>query len=217
MPHDESPGRRRASRTPTSGGTTISDDGPSGHRARRRAAGAGRRRRVTGQWAQHRAGRRRRRPGRQLHHVDGHARGRRHTNERFGGPVAGYAPAALASWIRKTGGVPAPSGKGPTGQHLFLEHDRPEIAAAARWYLEPVDYLTMRFTGVAAASHASMTAALAHRQPAPRPDGVRRRARRRGRRRRGRSCRRSSPRLGGRHACATTSPTSSGSPPACRW
>jgi xylulokinase len=42
---------------------------------------------------------------------------------------------------------------------LFLERDEPESAAAARWYLEPVDYLTMRFTGRAAASHASMSAA----------------------------------------------------------
>ena len=35
----------------------------------------------------------------------------------------------------------------------------PSVARAARWYLEPVDYLSMRFTGVAAASPASMTAA----------------------------------------------------------
>ncbi len=34
----------------------------------------------------------------------------------------------------------------------------PTVAAAARWYLEPVDYLSMRFTGRAAASHASMSA-----------------------------------------------------------
>jgi xylulokinase len=86
------------------------------------------------------------------------SRGRRHTKERFGGPVAGYSAAVLPRWIRKTGGVPAPSGKGPTGQHLFLTRDRPDIAAAARWFLEPVDYLTMRFTGVASATHASMTA-----------------------------------------------------------
>ena len=42
---------------------------------------------------------------------------------------------------------------------LYLERDQPEIASAARWYLEPVDYLTMRFTGRAAASHASMSGA----------------------------------------------------------
>jgi xylulokinase len=86
------------------------------------------------------------------------SRGRRHAKERFGGPLAGYSAAVLPRWIRKTGGVPAPSGKGPTGQHLFLSEDRPDIAAAARWFLEPVDYLTMRFTGRASATHASMTA-----------------------------------------------------------
>jgi xylulokinase len=85
-------------------------------------------------------------------------RGWRHVRERFGGPVGGYAPTLLARWIRKTGGVPAASGRGPTGQHLFLLHERADVAAAARWFLEPVDYLTMKFTGVASATHASMTA-----------------------------------------------------------
>ena len=42
--------------------------------------------------------------------------------------------------------------------HTLATH-HPEVAAAARWYLEPVDYLAMRFTGEAAATHASMTAA----------------------------------------------------------
>jgi xylulokinase len=42
---------------------------------------------------------------------------------------------------------------------LYLEHDEPAVAERARWYMEPVDYLSMRFTGVPAASHASMTAA----------------------------------------------------------
>ena len=85
-------------------------------------------------------------------------RGRRHAKERFGGPLAGYSASVLSRWVRKTGGIPAPSGKGPTGQHLFLLRDRPDVTAAARWFLEPVDYLTMRFTGVASATHASMTA-----------------------------------------------------------
>ncbi len=34
----------------------------------------------------------------------------------------------------------------------------PEIAEATRWYMEPIDYLTMRFTGVASATHASRLA-----------------------------------------------------------
>lgn len=57
-------------------------------------------------------------------------------------------------WMDKRGG----RGE-PIGHMLFLERDCPDVARAASWYLEPVDYLTMRFTGVAAASHASMTAA----------------------------------------------------------
>lgn len=83
-------------------------------------------------------------------------RGGRHAGAAVGGPVAGYSPVALARWVRRTGGVPPPNGKGPLGQHLFLTRDRPEVAAAARWFLEPIDYLTTRFTGRATATQASM-------------------------------------------------------------
>ncbi len=86
-------------------------------------------------------------------------RGGVHARQRFGGPVSGYAPRALLAWVRKTGGAPSTSGADPIGHMLHLGADRPDIAAAARWYLEPVDYVSMRFTGVAAASPASMTAA----------------------------------------------------------
>ncbi|MDC5697190.1 FGGY-family carbohydrate kinase [Intrasporangium calvum] len=78
-------------------------------------------------------------------------------NARLGGPVAGYHPLRLAEWIRKTGGVPGE--KDVIAHVLHLEERRPDIANRTRWYLEPVDYITMRFTGVATASHASMTAA----------------------------------------------------------
>lgn len=86
-------------------------------------------------------------------------RGGRYSRATFGGPVQGYAPLALLRWIRLTGGAPSTSGSDPIGHMLFLERADPETARAASWYLEPVDYLSMRFTGVAAASHASMTAA----------------------------------------------------------
>src|SRR4051794_8752839 len=75
-----------------------------------------------------------------------------------GGPVAGYDPVALATWVRRTGGVPSKNGDDPVGHLLLLEQDR-SVANRAHWYLEPVDHLTMRFTGVPAASHMSMTAA----------------------------------------------------------
>jgi xylulokinase len=86
-------------------------------------------------------------------------RGGHHSRRRFGGPVSGYSPRPLLTWVRRTGGAPSTSGADPIGHMLYLQHDRPEIAGNARWFLEPVDYLSMRFTGTAAASPASMTAA----------------------------------------------------------
>lgn len=86
-------------------------------------------------------------------------RGGKHSRKLVGGPVAGYAPRALLTWVRHTGGAPSTTGADPIGHMLYLQHERPDVHAKARWYLEPVDYLSMRFTGVAAASHASMTAA----------------------------------------------------------
>lgn len=85
--------------------------------------------------------------------------GAEHSRKAVGGPAQGYDPRRLATWVRRSGGVPSPTGADPVGHMLHLRHDRPDLAARARWYLEPVDHLSMRFTGVAAASHMSMTAA----------------------------------------------------------
>ncbi len=71
----------------------------------------------------------------------------------------GYAPMAAVRWIRHSGGAPSTSGADPIGHILHLERDEPDVAGAARWYLEPVDYLSMRFTGRAAATPASMAGA----------------------------------------------------------
>jgi xylulokinase len=86
-------------------------------------------------------------------------RGGRYASKVIGGPLMGYAPKAAVQWIRRTGGAPSATGADPIGHILLIEHEQPDVARAARWYLEPVDYLSMRFTGVAAASHASMTGA----------------------------------------------------------
>lgn len=83
-------------------------------------------------------------------------RGAPYSAKAFGGPVQGYRARALATWIRRTGGMPTPSGDDGVGHILYLQHDEPAINAATRWFLEPVDYLSMRFTGRAAASRASM-------------------------------------------------------------
>ena len=86
-------------------------------------------------------------------------RGGVHSRKVIAGPVAGYAPLPLVTWIRHSGGAPSTSGADPIGHILHLERDEPEVARLARWYLEPVDYLAMRFTGRAAASPASMAGA----------------------------------------------------------
>jgi xylulokinase len=86
-------------------------------------------------------------------------RGGPHSHAVVGGPVQGYAPRALATWVRFTGGVPSTYGADPVGHILHLERDRPDVAARTHWYLEPVDYLTARFTGVPAATRMSMTGA----------------------------------------------------------
>ena len=89
-------------------------------------------------------------------------RGAPYSREVIGGPVLGYAPAAAVRWIRRSGGAPSTSGADPIGHMRFLqaEEERPgRRGPVARWFLEPVDYLSMRFTGVPAASHASMVGA----------------------------------------------------------
>jgi len=102
-------------------------------------------------------------------------RGRPYSRKVIAGPTAGYAPLTALSWIRRSGGAPSPSGADPIGHILYLQateagRDPPVAAGAlalpegghgpvARWFLEPVDYLSMRFTGRAAATHASMAGA----------------------------------------------------------
>ena len=59
--------------------------------------------------------------------------------------------------MRRTGGIPSQSGKDPVGHIHFLCEQRPEVYAAAAVFLEPVDYLNLRLTGLARASHDSIT------------------------------------------------------------
>jgi len=87
-------------------------------------------------------------------------RGGRYAREVIGGPISvqGYAPHKVLPFIRATGGAPSPSGADPTGHSLLLQRDFPEVHAAARWLMEPLDYLGLRLTGRAATTPATMTA-----------------------------------------------------------
>ena len=71
--------------------------------------------------------------------------------------VQGYSASKLARWVRRTGGIPSLSGKDPVGHIHFLRSVRPDVYRAAAVFLEPVDYLNLRLTGLARASHDSIT------------------------------------------------------------
>ncbi len=71
--------------------------------------------------------------------------------------VQGYGASKLTRWVRRTGGIPSLSGKDPVGHIHFLRQERPEVYAATAVFLEPVDYLNLRLTGLARASHDSIT------------------------------------------------------------
>jgi xylulokinase len=89
------------------------------------------------------------------------SRGARAVREKVRGAavnIQGYAPSKLARWVRKTGAIPSLSGKDPVGHIHFLGDQRPDVYRAAAVFLEPVDYLNLRLTGLARASHDSITA-----------------------------------------------------------
>jgi xylulokinase len=71
--------------------------------------------------------------------------------------VQGYGASKLTRWVRRTGGIPSLSGKDPVGHIHFLREQRPDVYAATAVFLEPVDYLSLRLTGLARASHDSIT------------------------------------------------------------
>ena len=87
------------------------------------------------------------------------SRGAPYIAEAAGGGVKieGFSVGRLIQWIRKTGGVPSVTGKDPIAHILFLKHALPEIYRQTWKFLEPVDYIGMRFTGRFAASFDSIT------------------------------------------------------------
>src|SRR5690606_21895776 len=72
------------------------------------------------------------------------SRGGAHARRRVGGPVAGYRAGPLLAWVRRTGGAPGLDGADPLGHRWFLREELPAVHDAARWLLEPVDYLGLR-------------------------------------------------------------------------
>jgi xylulokinase len=86
------------------------------------------------------------------------ARGAEETRRVVGGAlrVQGYEPRKLRTWISRTGGAPALSGKDSISHILWLQRERPDIARATWKYLEPKDWLNFRLTGRCAATFDSI-------------------------------------------------------------
>jgi xylulokinase len=70
--------------------------------------------------------------------------------------INGYGLSKLVKWIRLAGGVPVQSGVDGLGHILFLKHERPEIYARTKVFLEPMDYINLRLTGRPAASYGTI-------------------------------------------------------------
>jgi xylulokinase len=70
--------------------------------------------------------------------------------------VSGYGLRRMLAWVRLTGGVPTHSGADALAHMLFIQHERPDVYRQTYKFLEPMDYLNLRLTGRACASHASI-------------------------------------------------------------
>ncbi len=66
--------------------------------------------------------------------------------------VSGYRLDKLYTWLKRTGGAPAHSGKDSLAHILYLKGREPDVYRATRFFLEPKDYLNYRLTGTFSAS-----------------------------------------------------------------
>lgn len=71
--------------------------------------------------------------------------------------IAGYGISKLIKWVHMTGGAPEHSGKDPLAHILYIKNELPEIYKKTYKFLEPKDYINLRFTGKFAASFDSIS------------------------------------------------------------
>jgi len=61
--------------------------------------------------------------------------------------ISGYRIDKLYTWLRKTGGAPAHSGKDSLAHILYIKQNLPTVYRETHKFMEPKDYLIMRMTG----------------------------------------------------------------------
>lgn len=86
------------------------------------------------------------------------SRGAEETRRVVGGALRlqGYEPRKLRTWISRTGGAPALSGKDSISHIHWLQRERPDIARSTWKFLEPKDWLNLRLTGNCVATYDSI-------------------------------------------------------------
>jgi xylulokinase len=67
--------------------------------------------------------------------------------------VQGYGVAKLATWIRRSGGIPSHSGKDTLAHILFVRDRLPELFRRTHKFLEPRDWVNFQLTGRLVSSH----------------------------------------------------------------
>lgn len=70
--------------------------------------------------------------------------------------IEGYAATKALRWIRLTGGAPSRTGKDPAAHMLFIKRAFPEVYAKTATFLNVLDYMNLRLTGRAVATHDSI-------------------------------------------------------------
>ena len=86
------------------------------------------------------------------------SRGANDIERQIGGfpEIMGYQTSKILSWIRLAGGAPGRSGKDPIAHILWVKNNEPELYEATYKFLEPVDWIGMKLTGLARASYDSI-------------------------------------------------------------
>jgi xylulokinase len=80
--------------------------------------------------------------------------------DQLGGRLAvdGYRPRLAVEFVRRSGGAPNPQGNDPLGHRLWIQRCEPDRYARTSTFLEPIDYVNLRFTGRVRATQATMLA-----------------------------------------------------------
>jgi len=70
--------------------------------------------------------------------------------------IEGYPLLKFMSWLKLTGGAPAQSGKDPLCHILWIKKNCPDLYRKTYKFLEPKDYINLRFTGKFASTYDSI-------------------------------------------------------------